>query len=92
MSKSPDQTWRMREMNLNLSILRMLEDIFFLDAANMILNVRKTYRPTCAPNEDSDQPAYPHSLVRVLNIFVVRMKNHYENTPIQIYWKFYNQK
>ena len=31
----------------------------------------KTYLLTCAPNEDSDQPARPRSLIRV---FVVRMK------------------
>ena len=26
------------------------------------------------------------------NIFVDKCCRHYENTPIQIYWKFYNQK
>ena len=31
----------------------------------------KTYLLTCAPNEDSNQPAHPRSLIRV---FVVRMK------------------
>ena len=30
-----------------------------------------------------DQPAHPRNLIRAF---------HYENTPIQIYWKFYNQK
>ena len=32
---------------------------------------RKTYLTTCAPNEDSNQPAHPRSLIRVS---VVRMK------------------
>ena len=32
---------------------------------------QKTYRLTCAPKKDSDQPAHPRSLIKV---FVVRMK------------------
>ena len=37
----------------------------------MSFNVRKPYLRTCAPNEDSNQPALPRSLIKV---FVVRMK------------------
>ena len=35
------------------------------------LQRKKTYLLTCPPNEDSDLPVHPHSLIRV---FVVRMK------------------
>ena len=36
-SKCPDETLRMRGMNLNLCILRMLEDTFLLGAAQLVL-------------------------------------------------------
>ena len=38
MSKDPDDTLRMRIINLNLCMLRMLEDTFSLDAAHIYLN------------------------------------------------------
>ena len=59
--------------------------------------------PTLAPSEDSDQPAHLRSVLRtfigrildrkwclffILFYFIL----HYENTPIQIYRKFYHQK
>ena len=37
----------------------------------MSRNERKKYFLTCAPNEDSNQPVYPHSLI---SVFIVRIK------------------
>ena len=40
----------------------------------------KTYKMACVPREDSGQPRHsPY-------------QSHYEDTPIQIHWKFYYQK
>ena len=57
---------------LNCIIVYKKEDTR-LDVFNKINEPKwgKAYLPTCAPNEDSDQPAHPRSLIRV---FVVRMK------------------
>ena len=52
-------------------------------------------------SEDSGQPAQCgcalRSLIRIFTRRISdgqwwRVPSHYENTPIQIYWKFYNQK
>ena len=59
---------------------------------------------TCAPSKEPVQPGHPQKLIR--RVFAVRMNKlgslatswthskgcHYENTPIQIYWKFYHHK
>ena len=50
-----------------------------------VRNCEKPYLLTCAPNEDSNQPAHPRSLIRV---FVVRIKkkNHWlsQMYPVKI--------
>ena len=48
----------------------------------------KTYRLTCASNENSNQPALPRSLIRV---FVVRMKTVcILSYPKCVYWRFWS--
>ena len=42
-SKCPDEALRMRGINLNLCILRMFEDIFFLFDAAYIRNIRTSF-------------------------------------------------
>ena len=49
----------------------------------------KTYFLTCSPNEDSNQPAQSDQRLRFMK---KAASLHYENTPIQMYWKFYHQK
>ena len=40
---------------------------------------KKTYQLTCAPNEDSNQPAHPRSLIRVFVVKIL-MKIHNEDS------------
>ena len=50
---------------------RLLHDvILYIGFCTTQVATRKPYLLTCAPNEDSDQPAHPRSLIRV---YVVRM-------------------
>ena len=65
---------------MNPTCWKIPEDTFSHDVAQMIISCHndkiepprdKTNKMACAPSEDSDQPGYPPSLIRV---FAVRMK------------------
>ena len=79
-SVDPDQTPHYAASDLDLHICPTLSDPILkvitvsLKMKNFGLNEpqhKKTYPLTCAPNEDSSQPAYPRSETRV---FVARVK------------------
>ena len=82
--------WRLQGWKINLVNDRYTS--YFWESFIIESRREKTYILTSAPNEDSNQSAHPRSDQSSLSAWRNVASLHYENTPNQIYWKFYNQK